>query len=131
MARAEKDVASQKSLVRHAHGVFGRYTPAKPLVLLAEADLLAEAPEGASTSTGMVGMLQADAQVIQGLHVIGTGEFWKAPTAYGTSAGVWGSLVWFFLPHFDTRLAVIWQTSPIQSGSVDTTMLLAQLHAFL
>ncbi|MET0591646.1 MAG: hypothetical protein ABW133_03030 [Polyangiaceae bacterium] len=131
VARAEKDVVSQQSLVRHAHGVFGRYTPAKPLVLLAEADLLAEAPEGAATSTGFVGMLQADAQVIQGLHVIGTGEFWKAPTGFGTSAGVWGSLVWFFLPHFDTRLDVIWQTTPTPTTSVDTTTLLAQLHAFL
>jgi hypothetical protein len=131
VAGAAKDVASQQSLVRHAHGVFGRYTPAKPLVLLAEADLLAEAPEGATTSTGFVGMLQADVAVTQGLHLIGTGEMWKAPAGFGTSAGAWGSLVWFFLPHFDTRLDVIWQTSPTPTTSVDTTMLLAQLHAFL
>jgi hypothetical protein len=131
VATSKKDLYSQQGLVRHAHGAFGRYTPVKPLVLLAEADLLAQAPEGASTSTGFAGMLQADVQVTQGFHVIATGEAWKQPDGFGTSTGAWGSLVWFFLPHFDTRLDVVWQTSPTPTTSVDTTMLLAQLHAFL
>jgi hypothetical protein len=98
VARASKDLSSQQSLVRHAHGAFGRYNPVKPLVLLAEMDLLATAPEGQPTKTGMVGMLQADAEVTQGLHVMATGEALKAPGDYGTSAGLWGSVVWFFLP---------------------------------
>jgi hypothetical protein len=131
VARASKDLGSQQSLVRHAHGVFGRYTPLKPLVLMAEADLLAEAPEGAATATGFVGMLQADTEVTQGLHLMATGELWKQPTGYGTSVGAWGSVVWFFLPHFDTRVDVVWQISPTSTSSIDTTMLLAQLHAFL
>jgi hypothetical protein len=132
VASSQKDIVSQRGLVRHAHGVFGRYTPVKPLVLLVEADLLVQAPEGATTGTGFVDMLQADVQVTQGLHFIATAETWKHPDAYGTSMGVWGSLVWFFLPHFDTRLDAIWQTAPISpTTSVDTTMLLAQLHAFL
>jgi hypothetical protein len=131
VARAQKDLYSQKSLVRHAHGVFGRYAPLKPLVLLAEADLLANAPEGASTSTGYVAVLQADAEVTQGLHLMATGELWKQPAGFGTSSEAWGSVVWFFLPHFDTRLDLIWQSSPTSSSTVETTMLLAQLHAFL
>jgi hypothetical protein len=130
VARAEKDFISQQALVRHAHGVFGRYTPVKPLVLLAEADMLAEAAQGA-TNTGFVGMLQADAEFIQGLHVIATTEAWKPPTGFGTSTELWGSLVWFFLPHFDTRLDVVWQSTPTPNATVETTMLLAQLHAFL
>ena len=133
VARAEKDRVSQKSLVRHAHGIFGRYRPVKPLVLLAEADLLAEAAEDAATGTGFVGMLQADAEVTQGLHLMATGEALKTPTDFGTSTEIWGSVVWFFLPHFDTRVDVIWQSSPrpAPSSAVETTMLLAQLHAFL
>jgi len=131
VARAEKDYVSQQSLVRHAHGVFGRFNPAKPLVLLAEADVLAAAAEGAPTNTGYVAMLQADAEVTQGLHLMATGEALKRPADFGTSAELWGSLVWFFLPHFDTRLDLIWQSSPTPSSTVETTMLLAQLHAFL
>jgi hypothetical protein len=117
--------------VRHAHGVFGRYTPAKPLVLLAEADLLAQAAQGGSTSSGFVAMLQADAEVTQGLHLIATTEALKLPDAYGTSAELWGSVVWFFLPHFDTRLDLIWQSAPTRTSTVETTTLLAQIHAFL
>jgi hypothetical protein len=128
VARADKDYQSQQTLVRQAHGVFGRYTPARPLVLLAEANFLAAAEEGAAT-TGLVGMLQADVEVTQGLHLIGTTEALKAPRASGTSAGLWGSVVWFFLPHFDTRLDLMWHSSP--SSSAETTTLLAQLHAFL
>jgi hypothetical protein len=133
VARAEKDYLSGQSLVRHAHGLFGRYTPVRPLVFLAEADLLATAPGNAPTSTGFVGMLQADVEVTQGLHLIGTGEAWKAPDSYGTSAGLWGSVAWFFLPHFDTRLDVIWQSSPSPppSPTSESTTLLAQLHLFL
>jgi hypothetical protein len=133
VARAEKDFNSQQSLVRHAHGIFGRYNPVKPLVLLAEADLLADAAQDAPTSTGFVGMLQADAEVTQGLHLMATGEAWQppSPAGIGTSTGVWGSVVWFFLPHFDTRLDLMWQSSPTTSSSVEKTTLLAQLHAFL
>ena len=131
VARAEKDFVSQQSLVRHAHGVFGRYNPVKPLVLLAEADLLAAAVEGAATATGFVGMLQADAEVTQGLHLVATGEALKRPGDFGTSAEIWGSIVWFFLPHFDTRVDAILQRTPTPSSTVETTMLLAQLHAFL
>jgi len=132
VARASKDRLSGQSLVRHAHGMFGRYNPVKPLVLLAEADLLAAAEEAQTTTTGYVGMLQADAEVTQGLHIMATGEVLKAPGDYGTSAGLWGSVVWFFLPHFDTRVDVVWQTSPRRDlPSSETTMLLAQLHAFL
>jgi hypothetical protein len=131
VARASKDYISQQSLVRHAHGAFGRYNPVKPLVLLAEADLLAEAPEGGSTGTGFVGMLQADVEPTQGLHLMATGEALNAPAGFGTAAGVWGSAVWFFLPHFDWRVDLIWQTAPTSSSNVETTTLLMQLHAFL
>jgi hypothetical protein len=133
VARAEKDYVSGQSLVRHAHGVFARYRPVKPLVLLAEADILAAAAQGAATNTGYVGMLQADVEVTQGLHILGTGEALKTPGDFGTSAGIWGSLVWFFLPHFETRLDLMWHTSPRPDAqpAAEATTLLAQLHVFL
>jgi hypothetical protein len=133
VARSAKDAVSYKPLVRHAHGVFGRYNPVKPLVLLAEANLLADAAEGAATSTGSVAMLQADVEVTQGLHFLATGEALKRPADFGTSTGLWGSVAWFFLPHFDTRIDLMWQSSPRPAplSTVETTTLLMQLHAFL
>jgi hypothetical protein len=133
---AQKDYQTQQALVRHAHGIFGRYAPVKPLVLLAEADLLADASEGQPTSTGYVGLLQADTEFVQGLHVMASTEFLKKPSpsaeGVGPSFGLWGSVVWFFLPHFDTRIDLIWQNAPSSNGaSLQTTTLLAQLHAFL
>ena len=131
VARASRDPLLATSLTRHAHGAFARYNPAKPLVLMAEADFLINAPGDAASTNGYVAMLQADVEPTQGLHLIGTGELLNAPGGLGTATEAWGSVAWFFAPHADLRLDAIWQNSPGLVSSVSATTLLAQLHLFL
>ena len=76
-----------------------------------------------TTTFGYVGMLQADYEVIQGLHLIGTGEildrgkFPRDAPAVGTGKpqfGGWLSAGWFFFTHFDARVdVVVRQNSPV------------------
>jgi hypothetical protein len=113
------------SNLRHAHGAFVRYNPAKPLVLMAEADFLAN--PGIGRPAGYVAMAQADFELTQGFHLIATGELLKDPVSTGLAKEGWGSLVWFFLPHMNVRADVIVQSRP----NTDVLMLLGQLHAFL
>jgi hypothetical protein len=117
----------QVPMTRHAHGGFIRFAPAKPVVLLAELDIIAYAPSGSPTVAGTVGMFQVDAEPTQGLHFMITAETWKEPGGQGTANGIWGSVAWFLLPHFELRLDAIRHTWP----NVGITTALAQIHAFL
>jgi hypothetical protein len=94
---------------RQAHGLTGRWAPVTPVVLLAEADLLVSD----QTTTGYVGMLQADYEIIQGLHLMLTGETQNRgrlsnnPSGVGSGKnqlGGWVTLAWFFFTHFDARV---------------------------
>ena len=64
VTRAERDrfVTSDGAFVRQAHGLTARYSPVKPLVLLAEADALLSS----ETDLGYVGLLQVDYELVQG-----------------------------------------------------------------
>jgi hypothetical protein len=98
---------------RQAHGLTGRIAPITPLAILVEANVLLST----ATSAGYVGMLQADYEIIQGLHVMGTGEILDAgkpngPTAARVGAGQpafggWLSVGWFFFTHFDARIDLV------------------------
>ena len=90
------DTATGTTRKRGSAGIFGRGSPTLPLVLMAEADALFDAQAGASTTLGVVGMLQADYEPKQGIHVLGTGELRVDPA--GVSAGGWLGAAWFFLP---------------------------------
>jgi hypothetical protein len=124
---------------RHSYGVFGRLVPTKTLVFLAEFDGLwrsyePTATEGAHNFIGGAGMLQADFEPVQGFHAQATGEVLnETPTRTGASLGAWGTLQWFFLPHLDARVDVIYQSLGVSGGGAATgvTTLLAQLHLYL
>ncbi|HVU01652.1 MAG TPA: hypothetical protein VHE30_07870 [Polyangiaceae bacterium] len=105
--------------LRQAHGLTARVAPLPELAVLAEADLLlgTETPKtGASISTtGYVGMVQADYEFIQGFHGLVTGEVVDTgkPNSKGAVAiagagkpqfGAWFSVGWFFFTHFDARV---------------------------
>jgi hypothetical protein len=119
--------------VRGAHGVFTRFALFDPLAVLAEADLLTDS----TRELGYTGFVQADYEVIQGLHGMFTVEGLDAgyPRAPGEppvrktpgqgklGMGYWISAAWFFLPHFDMRVDAIKRP--------DEFTLLTQLHAFL
>lgn len=126
-ARREPEVDAG-AVVRQAHGLTARYAPVRPLVLLAEADVLART----GSSAGYVGMLTADVEPLQGLHLSATGEVLdrgEPDSGSGFGRGRpqyrgWLTADWFFAPHFELRVDfVMWRSRSDQ--------LLAQLHYYL
>lgn len=132
ITHSSRDRFLRVALTRHAHGIFTRFSPWKPLALLAEADAVILSLPG-ETRAGYAGILQADYEPIQGVHVIGTGE--TLHTGAEGSAASWGgwlSAAWFFLPHVDVRLDAIVQRFPSNRGpDLTVRSYLAQLHAWL
>jgi hypothetical protein len=133
MTYASSDLAKGTSLFRQAHGPYTRYTIFKPLVILAEVDLLANSFKDTKTYTGWTGFLQADVEPIQGVHFMGTGEFLRSGlNDFGderTNFGLWGSAWWFPVPHLDVRVDAIRRFGP--APFLGTTTYLAQLHVYL
>jgi hypothetical protein len=131
MTRARYDVTTQQPFsVRQAHGLFGRWSPQRHLVLLAEVDFLAQRPQGEDASTGYTSLLQADLELIQGVHVLLAGETLRQRGA--TSLGAWVSLDWFIGPHAELRLDVNPRRLGVPGGeSLNVLLLLAQLHLTL
>ena len=126
---AKLDIDAGTPMKRGVAGLFLRGSPARPLVLMAEGDALFNAAEGASLAVGMAGVLQADYEPVQGVHVLGTGEL-RVDTS-GTSAGGWLGAAWFFLPHADMRVDGIVQSVAASEKSTLVTSFLGQLHFFL
>jgi hypothetical protein len=118
---------------RQAHGVFGRWaTPWDPLVLLGEADYVQRSPKGDVRRKGTVGYLQADLELVQGIHFMLTGEM-QHVGVHGTpfSWGLWLSQAWFVAPHLDFRLDSIYQSIGNSAGRSSALELLAQAHLYL
>jgi hypothetical protein len=135
---ADKDVTLQTATWRQAHGAFGRWSPWQPLVLSSEWDVTllsqpATAQVGAQSVVGAAGMLQADLEVIQGVHLSTTGEVLNSNLGSSASSfGWWGTLWWFLGPHIDLRGDVILQSLPAgPSSRTSATVLLGQVHAYL
>lgn len=145
---AQQDLALNTALWRQAHGLFARWSPAKPVVLTAESDFLfysqpATATVGAQNRGGNASMLMVDVEPTQGVHVMLSSEirsrYWgaqggdpscaglKAGSFCGTDFGLWGGAWWFFAPHLDVRADVNWAFA----GGRDSTSLLFQLHGYL
>lgn len=131
---AKRDrVSLESNIARGAHGVFTRLALADPLALLAEADIMTDS----TRSLGYVGFVQADYEVIQGLHGLVTFEWLdqgyaksaqmlgnpRTPGAGQTEVAPWFSADWFFLPHMDVRADFIIRP--------DNFEFLGQFHAFL
>jgi hypothetical protein len=117
-----------EDLTRQAHGVTARVVPHRDVALLAEVDLLASS----RTSLGYVSFVQADYELVSGLHLLGTLESRDEGALDGLPArpgqgemamGGWLSVNWFFVTHFDFRFdAVFRQDNPVT--------LLAQGHFY-
>lgn len=129
---AKRDIVQLITLRRHAHGVFARLVPAKPVVLMFEGDVLLDSFVAQKTRAGFASMLQADFEVVQGLHFMTTGEVLHEPLENaGTSIGGWASFAWFFAPHMDFRLDAIEQRRASTAGAINVTSFLAQFHVWL
>jgi len=127
--------------IRQVHGLFTRLSaPKTPLVILAEADAMVTSSETTSsnpggTQPGMVGMLQADVEPTQGVHLGATGETWVQGTSTGTTKSFSSYLTaqWFFAPHADLRVDFVTQSLQV-SATVSpglTLYVLPQLHLYL
>jgi hypothetical protein len=132
VTHVELDLASRTSMFRQAHGAFARWVPAKPIVVLAEADLLARSPKRRAIEVGSAALLQVDVEPVQGLHLATTGEL--LTPSFGEQAvslGGWLSAFWFFLPHVDVRADFVYRSLPVNDGRAGVAMWLAQLHGWL
>ena len=129
VTHADADIANSKATFRQAHGVFARLSLWAPLVFLAEADGLVTSTDGAGTSVGYVGLLQADYEVVRGVHLALTGEGLRRPKPGSDfGAGGWTTVSWFFLPHFDARVDVVRRSG---LGTPDTMTYLVQIQGYL
>lgn len=134
---AQADTASlvDAHTTRGVHGAFVRASPIKPLVVLAEFDLL----HTSRRALGYVGYVQLDYEPISGVHVFATGELLDRGGRHVPSGapplpdvpgegeprlGGWLTADWFFLPQLEARFDMIAR----QDSGI---YLLTQLHAYL
>jgi hypothetical protein len=139
VTHASRDPVVGGALFRHAHGAFARWVPAKPLVVMAESDLLLFS-QGASSSTttptntfGNATFVQLDYEPVQGLHLMPTGELLNAsPLGAGTTLSGSAAITWFFAPHADMRVDAVFTDVGLGTSSPSTRIsLLGQLHFVL
>jgi hypothetical protein len=138
------DTVFQTSLfnaIRQVHGVFARVVPAKPLVLLIEADAtittgnVGATAAPSTTMPGFAGLIEGDIEPVQGLHFIPAVETWiqgdyaaGPQTTTGKSFSGWAGVLWFFAPHADVRFDFV--ATSILNAPVQYYML-PQLHVYL
>jgi hypothetical protein len=133
VAQADRYSLDQGETLRGAHGLFTRWSPLRPLVVMAEANAL----HLSRRDLGYVGFVQLDYELTQGLHLGATGEALdagrvrgagsdqsKSPGAGEPRLGGWLTTSWFFLPHCDLRVDAIARQN-------ESFTLLSQLHVFL
>jgi hypothetical protein len=101
----------------------------RPLVLLAEADLLRHS---ATSATGYATLLQADLEPVQGLHLTAAGENMRlGGTSTSTSWSAWLGAGWFFAPHADVRFDFQKQSLAFGRSTLPVTALMLQAHVYL
>ena len=131
---AKVDVRVRREMTRTVNGVFVRTSPWEPLVVIFENDVIANEIGGkAPIRVGSAGVVQADLEPIQGVHLIGAGEWFHDPLPrVGTSFGAWGGVQWFFASHADVRIDAVERDVPVGPGRrIRVTTWLGQLHFYL
>ena len=128
--RTTLDPQISESLLRHSYGVFARWSPTRPVVIMGEADVVVSRGETLQRGTGTVSYVQVDVEPTQGVHVMVTGEHRKAPAVTGVGYGAWLGAAWFFFAHTDVRVDMIYRSLPGEPR-VSSLTLLGQLHVFL
>lgn len=132
VSHVDHDPAAATSAWKQAHGLFGRYAPVKPVVVMLEADALVTSPKQKDTAVGATALLQVDVEPVQGVHVAGTGELLDPDFGDGAaSLGGWFSAFWFFLPHLDLRADVIYRNVPAGDDRAGVVSFLGQVHGWL
>jgi hypothetical protein len=132
ITHARKDIILDVDNLRQAHGVFARYSPWSPLVVMAEADLSVQSPSDGSNSVGYVGFLQLDFQIVQGLHLMPMFELRDTGRSpQGVALAGWLTADWFFAPHSELRLDFFNRRLPGNGTLQHSLGGLIMLHIFL
>jgi hypothetical protein len=130
---ADADVETLAPRVRQAHGLTARASPWEPLVILAEADVLHDDDRSGAERTGLAAAGILDLEPVQGLHVMGIGQYCDEDLA-DASAAAWtggGAVQWFVLPRFDLRIDAFHGMLRCGSGATPTPMGAIQGHFYL
>jgi hypothetical protein len=105
-----------------------RAAPWTPLVLLGEVDLLINSSLGnGGASAGHADWLQADIEMMRGVHLLTAVEGMSPPGGGASSLGLWGGAAWFLFPHFDIRADWIRRST---TGSPTTVTYLIQANGY-
>jgi len=127
--RADSSLETRSASLRQAYGLTARAAPWTPLVLSLEVDALLSTELGKSgPKVGHAGWLQADLEVLRGVHFLGAAERLESPAGGATQHGLWGGAAWFVFPHLDVRADVIRRTS---ADLPATHTFLIQLNGYL
>jgi hypothetical protein len=132
LVHVELDPRALRPAFRHAHGVFGRWSPVRSIVLASELDYVIESFKDRPREQGVVGMAQVDFEPIQGLHYQLTGETQSfGPRGSDFALGAWASFLWFFASHMDLRIDGVYHSVPSAAGTTSVLTLLGQVHLYL
>jgi len=127
--RAEAALDTRSPTLRQAYGLTARVVPWTPLVFSAEVDALLSGALGhASMKTGHAGWLQADLEVLRGVHLVSAAERLSSPAGGAARFGWWGGVAWFVVPHLDVRADLVRRSS---ADSPTTNTFLIQLNGYL
>lgn len=116
-AAADLTTLEARSTTRQAHGVFARWAPTTPVVVLAEVDALL----GSRRDAGYVGFARVDVEPVRGLHGLLTGEVLdrgfvqrledltpspepRRPGVGLPQTGAWAGIAWYFAPQCELRV---------------------------
>ncbi|MCI0573716.1 MAG: hypothetical protein L0Y66_23520, partial [Myxococcaceae bacterium] len=127
-------LTGERNALRQAHGVFGRFAPSEDLALMGELDVLMKSTEEDGANIGGVGYLQADLEVVRGLHLMGTVEALRSDRSgqKGVNLGGWLSGSWYFTRGLELRVDTIMRQRQLLRGEPTSSLLvLAQLHLYL
>jgi hypothetical protein len=122
-------VSRDPSTVRQAHGLFARWAPATPLVLLTEVDVLTQHSRGKPTTLGYASLLQADLELTRGVHAIASAEATGQQQGHGLGAGL--GAAFFLAPQLEFRVDGNVRRRPTAQGGPPVYSLLGQLHLSL
>jgi hypothetical protein len=126
---ASQDIVTLQPTTRQAHGIFARVAPWWTLALTGEADFMIN-PSGQADAHGLATMVQADLEVVRGVHLMATGETQDIAGKGGLSLGGWLGAGWFFAPHTDVRLDFMQRSEAFGNQRVAEQAWMVQGHVY-
>jgi hypothetical protein len=119
--------------LRQVYGVFSRWAPIEPVVLMVEGDVFINNNLGSGViQPNAASWLQVDWEPIQGLHFAPAVETLTTYGVSGSALGAWMTIDWFCLPHTDIRLDGVYRYQPAATGPASNVFsFLIQLHTYL